>query len=353
MTSATSLLGRLAWLAGRRPGADAPALELLRPVGLLEKGQPFRCRLRVLPGALADSPGGPLFLSARWLSHRGEPLPLPASSLPLPGCWPWRRTLTIRPRLNAPDALGDFLLEWALYRHTPAGLAEAGLPAVTMPCHVTSRSAEDFDYRRLYARRDLRRDYWSVVGPATEEEYRRLGLVKRQLLIDLGLRPDSRILDVGCGTGLLTAALADFLDDSGLYHGTDLAAEAVAFCKDRYRRPNFFFAQNALTALPPGDVRFDFIVFYSVFTHTFPAETAALLREARRRLAEGGILFADLFASPLVKSFAGNRGAVEVNRDYFLALVASCGLHAELVMAQPWQRFGERLFFKFTAGADG
>ena len=42
----------------------------------------------------------------------------------------------------------------------------------------------------------------------------------------------------------------ELLSPQGLYHGTDLAEEAVAFCRRRYRRPNFSFSQNSMTCVP-------------------------------------------------------------------------------------------------------
>jgi SAM-dependent methyltransferase len=206
----------------------------------------------------------------------------------------------------------------------------------------------DIDYRRWYATWDLRRDYWTIVGPTSKKEFDRLGAIKRQLLLDLGMTPNSKVLDVGCGTGMLTAALHDYLSEDGLYHGTDISPEAVAFCRSRFRRPNFFFQTSTMTTLPLENASFDFIVFYSVFTHTYPDETALLLREARRLLAEEGLIFADVFTASLADSHAGGRAAVEVNVDYFLRLVDACELRAEVVKAQPRPLGGQRLFFKFT-----
>ncbi len=205
----------------------------------------------------------------------------------------------------------------------------------------------DFDYRRWYSTWDLQADYWTIVGPTTKEEYDRLSAVKRQLLINLGLTPDATILDVGCGTGQLTAALHDFLSDRGRYCGTDISPEAVTFCRSRFRRPNFSFHTSAMTALPLHNVSFDFIVFFSVFTHTYPDETALLLREARRLLADGGVIFADVFAAPLAEPHTGDRAAVVINPDHLLSLLEGSGLRAELVEAQPGPRQSQRLFYKF------
>jgi SAM-dependent methyltransferase len=212
---------------------------------------------------------------------------------------------------------------------------------------LTGRRAE-IDYRRWYSTWDLQRDYWTIVGPATKEEYEQLGAVKLRLLIDLGLTPDAKILDVGCGTGLLTAPLHDYLSDRGLYCGADISPDAVAFCRARFPRRNFSFAVSEMTTLPPMAERFHFIVFYSVFTHTYPRETALLMHEANRLLADGGVIFADLFAAPLVDRHAGDRAAVEVNPDYLLRLLDSIGLQAELVQTHPGPQLGQRLFYKFT-----
>jgi SAM-dependent methyltransferase len=206
----------------------------------------------------------------------------------------------------------------------------------------------DIDYRRWYSTWDLQRDYWTIVGPATKEEYERLSLVKLKLLIDLGLTPEAKLLDVGCGTGLLAASLHDFLSEGGEYIGADISPEAVAFCRSRFSRPNFSFHINEMTQLPPLTNRFDFIVFYSVFTHTYPRETAALLREASQLLAEDGLIFADVFTAPLVDEHSGDRSAVEINPDYLMRLLEGSGLHAELIEMQSRPRLGQRLFYKFT-----
>jgi ubiquinone/menaquinone biosynthesis C-methylase UbiE len=213
--------------------------------------------------------------------------------------------------------------------------------------HRLAGRRADVDYRLWYSTWDLQRDYWTVVGPATKEEYERLSLVKLKLLIDLGLSPDAKLLDVGCGTGLLAASLHDFLSERGEYVGADIGPEAVAFCRSRFTRPNFSFHVSEMTKLPPLTQRFDFIVFYSVFTHTYPRETAVLLREASRLLAEGGIIFADVFAAPLIDEYSGDRGAVEINPDYLMRLLEDSGLEAHLIDIQSRPRLGQRLFYKF------
>ena len=206
----------------------------------------------------------------------------------------------------------------------------------------------DIDYRRWYSTWDLQRDYWTIVGPTTKEEYERLSRIKLRLLIDLGLAPEAKVLDVGCGTGQLAAALEDFLHARGRYIGIDISPEAVAFCRSRFQRPNFSFLVSEMTKLPALTKRFDFIAFFSVFTHTYPRETALLMHQAAHLLADGGIIFADVFTAPLIDEYTGDRGAVEINPDYLMRLLDGSGLCAELIDMQPRPRLGQRLFYTFT-----
>jgi SAM-dependent methyltransferase len=105
-----------------------------------------------------------------------------------------------------------------------------------------------------------------------------------------------------------------------------------------------------MTSLPVHGRSFDLVVFYSVFTHTYPEETALLLAEARRLLRPGGLAFADLFTSPQARRQSGNRGAVVVSPDLVARLSERAGLRAELAFAMPWGE-GRREFYCFRAGA--
>jgi len=206
-----------------------------------------------------------------------------------------------------------------------------------------------FDYRKAYSRVDLERDHWSIVGPASREEFEALGRGKRQLLLDLGLTPQSRLLDVGCGTGQLTAALLDFLQPPGWYCGTDIAPEAVAFCRRKYRRENFIFAQGEMTRLGIKQTGFDFIYFGSVLTHLYPAEMAALLADARPRLAPSGMIVADAFVAGDIEDYRGDRGMVVVSEPALLATFAELGLHCRTLRRWDWEPGVKRAIYQLTA----
>lgn len=118
------------------------------------------------------------------------------------------------------------------------------------------------------------------------------------------LRPDERVLDIGCGTGRMALPLTAYLRD-GTYDGLDIVAESVGWCERVYtpRHPNFRFhfadMRNDLYN-PRGKYRardyrfpfeaasFDFVFLTSVFTHMVAGDMENYLSEIGRVLRPGG-----------------------------------------------------------------
>lgn len=208
----------------------------------------------------------------------------------------------------------------------------------------------DFDYRTAYRKFDLTRDHWTIVGPKTREAHEEFGQGKRQFLVAQGLTPRSRLLDVGCGTGQLTEHLLDYLSSEGVYYGTDIAPEAVAFCREKFNRPNFFFLQNEMTWVPLTGLVFDFIYLGSVFTHLYPEEIRALLLDLKRLLAPGGVLIADVFLAT-AQRFVRGRGMVILDEARVAELFEATGLSTAKLHEWDWQPGVRRTVFQFKAEA--
>lgn len=105
-----------------------------------------------------------------------------------------------------------------------------------------------------------------------------------ELIAKLNLQGDERLLDVGCGTGSITAAFANQLPQ-GAVVGIDFSADMIAFAQREYVRPNLAFYQMDATAIAL-DAEFD-VVFSNATLH-WVADHAAVLRGARQHMLPGG-----------------------------------------------------------------
>lgn len=131
-----------------------------------------------------------------------------------------------------------------------------------------------------------------------------------QLLIQL--RPNERILDVGCGCGLMPLYLKEYLDEAGSYEGVDLHSPSINWCTKRLsnQHRNFQFkhidvqslAYNPKGQYSGGDFTFPYesgsfnvILLKSVFTHLRPAEVENYLKEVSRLLKADGRCLATFF----------------------------------------------------------
>jgi SAM-dependent methyltransferase len=189
------------------------------------------------------------------------------------------------------------------------------------------------DYYRHYARADLDLKYKTLIGCMSDEEFDQTGKRIVARLSALGLQPDSRVLDVGCGTGRLATELLSYLNEKGEYYGCDISQEAIEFCRRRYARPNFHFVRSEMTKIPLMlDAHFDFIWCYSVFTHIYPSEMTALVKECKRLLSAQGLFLASYYIAgrepaflKSVRTFFGNRDRMEYGENYLMGILRRNG----------------------------
>jgi ubiquinone/menaquinone biosynthesis C-methylase UbiE len=131
--------------------------------------------------------------------------------------------------------------------------------------------------------------------------------------IELGnLKPDERVLDLGCGIGRMAVPLTSYLGDRGSYEGFDVYPKGISWCQENItsRYPNFRFRVADIRnkeynpggrfaaseyELPYNEASFDFVFLTSVFTHLLPNEVDNYLSEIRRVLAPGGRCLATFF----------------------------------------------------------
>jgi len=115
-----------------------------------------------------------------------------------------------------------------------------------------------------------------------------------RLIADLDLRPDSRVLDVGCGSGDLTARLAALVP-GGEVIGIDASRSMVEEAGSRHGAPNLRFvhapAQELAAVAPPGSV--DAVVSVACLHWVPGPDHPAVLAQIATVLRPSGVLRAD------------------------------------------------------------
>jgi SAM-dependent methyltransferase len=131
-----------------------------------------------------------------------------------------------------------------------------------------------------------------------------IGQAFKQHFIDFGLKPDDRVLDVGCGLGRMAIPLTEYLTSRASYRGFDIVPSGIGWCQQNITPhfPNFQFLHADVfnrhynpagkTAardykFPFETGRFDFVFLTSVFTHMIPADVSNYLEQIARVMRPG------------------------------------------------------------------
>ncbi len=223
-------------------------------------------------------------------------------------------------------------------------------------------------YRRLRGRPELP-PLWlrRHVGPLRHFETAARDMVAFLDRRDL-VRPGDLVVDLGCGCGAMTAALAGRVGDGGRYLGVDVHGPSIRWCRERWGGEDRIRFERAAMPSPygeetAGDVAgphagyripaatgsAGFVLAKSLFTHLLEEQAGQYLAEIHRLLAPGrlAVLTAFLFAEappafphgdgPVRWRLAARpQAAVAYHRPHFEALVAAAGLEVVEVVTGFW-----------------
>ena len=167
-----------------------------------------------------------------------------------------------------PFPYAETLRSFGLGEDDRAAWEESNLPAEAFEDWLTDR----------VARRPAGRRAREVYGAEDVHDFAR-----RAILDALALEPEDRLLDVGCGGGLL---LRDALGSGATVTGLDHSDDMVRLARER--APGADVVVGSAERLPFKDASFTAIAMSIVFF--FLPDPIAVLRECRRVLAPGGRL---------------------------------------------------------------
>lgn len=113
----------------------------------------------------------------------------------------------------------------------------------------------------------------------------------RRAAMAIPLQPGMRVLDLGCGTGSFSLAVAERIGPDGSVDGVDISEEQIARARNRaaYLRPRLQFHVCSMDEPPFEDATFDAVVSSMAFHEAAPEVRRGAIREAARVLKPEGL----------------------------------------------------------------
>lgn len=168
------------------------------------------------------------------------------------------------------------------------------MPSTSLDASLLEKMRHDWDQR---ARENARHFIATASEDWDQEEFYQSGrlCVSHEILTDLGNvcqgkdPKNMKVLEIGCGTGRMTRALAEFF---GEVYSVDISGEMIAKGKqDLADLSNaHLFQNNGADLQVLGDIQIDFAFSYIVFQHIPSREVIySYVREVKRLLRPGGL----------------------------------------------------------------
>jgi SAM-dependent methyltransferase len=152
---------------------------------------------------------------------------------------------------------------------------------------------DHISYYRAVMRADTARSSDAAVGSKSRESWLKIGQMQFDYLAGHGLKPDMRMLDIGCGNLRAGRLFIDYLD-AGNYYGTDISPDILLAAQRtvveyglQRKLPNLSLVNDlTLDFLPDGF--FDIVHAHSVFSHSPLSVIDECLAHVGRVMAPGG-----------------------------------------------------------------
>jgi SAM-dependent methyltransferase len=156
------------------------------------------------------------------------------------------------------------------------------------------RSRDHVAYHRAVMASDTARSAEAAVGhDPSREQGARIGRLQFDYLMRHGLKPQDRVLEIGCGNLRAGRLLIEYLDP-GNYYGIDISPHVLLAAQDTLAReglqpklPYLVLADDLTFAFLP-DRHFDIVHAHSLFSHSPRHVVEECFAHVGRVLAPGG-----------------------------------------------------------------
>jgi ubiquinone/menaquinone biosynthesis C-methylase UbiE len=174
---------------------------------------------------------------------------------------------------------------------------------------------------------------------------------KEVLLAQVAQDRPRHVLDLGCGTGTLTVAIAKTLPDVAV-SGLDADAAALAIAAEKARRTGVGLGlhQGFSAHMPFTDAQFDCVVSSLFFHHLTREAKVATLREVRRVLAPNGSLHVADWGKPSNALMRALFYTVQLLDGFETTQDSVAGALPDLVRGAGFSRVEETASFATPAG---
>jgi len=148
-------------------------------------------------------------------------------------------------------------------------------------------------YYRAVMASDAARSREGAVGSKTHDSWLKIGQMQFDYLVGHGLKPDMRMLEIGCGNLRAGRLFIDYLDP-GNYYGIDISPEILIAAQDTVadygvaaKLPHLALVRDLRFAFLPNG-HFDVVHAHSVFSHSPIEVIDQCLANVGRVMAPGG-----------------------------------------------------------------
>jgi ubiquinone/menaquinone biosynthesis C-methylase UbiE len=187
-------------------------------------------------------------------------------------------------------------------------------------------------------RKQETKNYFNSI--ASEWDAREVNEKRLQKALSLfPIKPDSIILDIGCGTGVLLPYIKPLTGTHGAIYCMDIAHQMLVQAKRKHRNNNIQFITGDGEELPVRDSFFNSIICLASFAHLKNKETAA--NEFFRTLQpQGDLSIIHLMGSKELNEVHKNAGA-PVKHDHLPPhealhdMLSSAGFHSVNIVDEP------------------